>query len=232
MQLKRLVTASAAVLMAAALASCNIGKAPAPTPDVAGIYTSAAQTMISALNAQQTQTAQAASPTPSPTPLASFTPLPTFGIGTGAAPFGTPFTLGTPFVFGTPGACTVLPPAGGTAASLASGCNDSAFIDETVPDGTVFKPGKDFVKTWEIENTGTCTWDDGYALVYQGGTLDGYTVTLKNKDQFVPPGKITRFAVNLTASLNPNTYTDCWKMRGDNGAYFGTYLCVTIKVQK
>jgi Ig-like domain-containing protein len=236
MQFKKLVGAITALFMAASLTSCNIGKAPEPTVDVNTIYTSAAQTMISALNVQQTQTAGAATATPnsSPTAQASFTPLPTFAVvSTGSIPFGTASVFGTP---GTPGAGVTLLPTltGGTpGSSTASGCDNSAFIsDVTVPDGTVMKPGKDFVKTWAIENTGTCTWDDGYALIYQGGTLDGYDVKIKNTDQFVVPGKTTYFSVNLTASLTPNTYTDCWKMRNDRGAYFGTFICVSIKVQK
>ncbi len=231
MQFKKFVWAITALFLAAALTSCNIGKAPEPTTDVNAIYTSAAQTMISGLSAQQTQTALAVSPTPqsSPTALASFTPLATFAISTGAVPFG------TPLVFGTPGAgVTPLPTlAGGTAPSTASGCDNSAFIsDVTVPDGTVMKPGQDFVKTWAIENTGTCTWDDGYALVYQGGTLDGYDIKIQKKDDFVAPGQTSNFSVKLTASVTPNTYNECWKMRNDIGAYFGTYVCVSIKVQK
>ncbi len=232
MHLKKHVWALTALLMAAALASCNIGKAPEPTPDVNGIYTSAAQTMIAALNVQQTQTAQAVTATPLviPSPLATFTPLATFAIGTGSIPFGT-----TPFTLGTPGAgvTTIPTPVGGTAASLASGCNNLAFIsDVTIPDGTVFRPGKDFLKTWRVENTGTCAWDDGYALVYQGGTLDGYDIPINRKSDFIYPGESVDYSVKLTASLQPNTYTECWRMRGDNGAFFGSFLCVVIKVQK
>ncbi len=234
MQIRKLIWTIVALVMAVVLASCNIGKAPEPTQDVNAIYTAAAQTMIAALNVQQTQTAQAVTPTieASPTALASLAPQATFSIATGSLPFGTP---GTPLAFGTPG--TIIPLAtlaGGTpGSSTASGCDNSAFIsDVTVPDGTVLKPGEDFTKTWAIENTGSCTWDEGYALVYQGGTLDGYDVKITKKDQFVAPGATTYFSVKLTASSTINTYTDCWKMRNDKGAYFGTYVCVNIKVQK
>ena len=106
MQIKKLVWAITALVMAATLAACNLGKAPEPTQDVNAIYTSAAQTMIAALNVQQTQTAQAVTPTieASPTALASLAPQATFAIATGSIPFGTP---GTPLAFGTPG--TVIP---------------------------------------------------------------------------------------------------------------------------
>lgn len=54
MRLNKLVWATTVVVVAAALTSCNLGKAAEPTPDVGAIYTAAAQTMIAGLSAQQT----------------------------------------------------------------------------------------------------------------------------------------------------------------------------------
>ena len=90
MQLKKFVWAITVLFMAGALTSCNLGKAPEPTADVNAIYTSAAQTMIAALNVQQTQTAEAVTPTSqaSATAPASLTPLATIPISTGSVPFG------------------------------------------------------------------------------------------------------------------------------------------------
>jgi hypothetical protein len=103
---------------------------------------------------------------------------------------------------------------------------------ETIPDGTVMQRGKEFTQTWEIKNTGTCTWDDGYKLVYLGGKLEGYTIEIKKKEDFTAPGENQTFVVKLKAPKTPNTYTDCWKMQDDHaGYYFGTYLCVTIVVE-
>jgi hypothetical protein len=226
MQLKKLGWTATLLLLAAGLASCNIGKSPEPTTDVSAIYTSAAATTIAQLNAQQTQTAQAIPPTPlaSPTALPSLTSLPT-------SPFG---TSGTPFVFNTPNPLTPFAsPVVGTPPPVGSSCNNSAFVaDVTIADGTVMKPGNDFEKVWRIQNTGTCTWDDGYVLVYLGGSLDGHNVPIKEKKDFVEPGKTHDFGVDLTAPLTPNTYEDCWKMKDDHGFFFGTYLCVKIEVKK
>ena len=56
--------------------------------------------------------------------------------------------------------------------SLGDDCNNNAFEgDITIPDGTIMKPGEDFQKIWKIRNTGSCTWDDGFTLVYIGGTI-------------------------------------------------------------
>ena len=43
----------------------------------------------------------------------------------------------------------------------------------TVPDGTVFNPGDTFTKTWRLENTGSCAWTTGTALVFTSGDLMG-----------------------------------------------------------
>ena len=108
------------------------------------------------------------------------------------------------------------------------------FADITYPDGSQLKPGVDFEKVWRIQNTGTCTWDDGYSFVYGGGSLDGYTVYFKNKSQFVAPGATTDIGVDLTASLTPNTYQECWSMMNDKHQYFphSPVACVKIVVVK
>jgi hypothetical protein len=180
MYFKKFFGAAMALMLTAGLASCNIGKAAAPTPDVNALYTAAAGTMLAQLGDQQTQTAAAVSPTPfsSPTALDTFTPLPTFPIG--VTPFGTPF--GTPFTFGTPGALTPLPTSltpGITAGGFAVGCNNAVFVAETIPDKTVFTKGKKFSKAWEFLNTGTCQWDQGYGFYLKSGDqLTGQDVVI------------------------------------------------------
>jgi hypothetical protein len=209
------------------LSACNIGINPpdAPTPDVNAIFTSAADTMIAQFSEQQTQTAQAVPPTPlpSPTALPSFTPLPTF-------PGGTPFGAGsTPFGAFTPlGSAPA--PVGSPSGPL---CNDSAFVTETYPDGSKLKPGEDFKKVWAVQNVGTCMWDDGYVFTFAAGDdLDGYNVPIEFTKDFVKPGEVHNFAVNLTAHLALGTYQGCWKMKDDHGYFFGSYFCVVIEVVK
>ncbi|HEY2982379.1 MAG TPA: NBR1-Ig-like domain-containing protein [Anaerolineales bacterium] len=209
------------VLLAISLSACNIGATPAPTVDVNAIYTSAAETALADLSQKLTQTAQAASPTPLPTN----TSLPT------NTPFAT-LALATPFGGGTPlaGITPLATPVGTLSGPL---CNDSAFIaDVTIPDGTQMNPGQDFEKIWAIQNSGTCTWDEGYMLVFASGDdLDGYTIEIKKAADFVDPGETINFKMNLTASLQKREYTGCWRMKDDGGYFFGTYLCVNIVVQ-
>jgi hypothetical protein len=131
--------------------------------------------------------------------------------------------VGTPLVLSTP-ISTLTGPL----------CNDSAWMgDIGVQDGDVLKPGTDFTKTWAVKNTGTCKWDDGYALVFVAGDkMDGYNVALKKSSDFVDPGETINLSVDLTAHLAEGTYSGCWKMRDDKGYYFGTILCYEIVVKK
>ena len=212
--------------LATLLSACNLGQQPEPTIDAGAVATSAVETVLAKAAEQQTQTALAA-PAATQPPAATLLPTTTSVF---AIP-GTPQAGGTalPTVAGLASPTSALLPQATQAGPV---CNDSVFISETVPDGTVFKPGQDFQKSWTLQNTGTCTWDEGYALVYLGGTLDGYNINIKKKEDFTPPGSTQVFKVNLTASLAEKEYTECWRMMDDKGYYFGTFVCVTIVVKK
>jgi hypothetical protein len=213
--------------LATLLSACNLGQQPEPTIDAGAVATSAVETVMAKAAAEQTQTALAGPPAmqSEATLLPTMTSVPTFAIP------GTPQAGATelPTVVGLASPTSALLPQPTQAGPV---CNDSVFISETVPDGTVFKPGEDFDKSWTLQNTGTCTWDEGYALVYQGGTLDGYTIQIDQKDEFTPSGSTQVFKVRLTASLEEREYTECWRMQDDKGYYFGTFVCVTIVVKK
>src|SRR5512141_2699521 len=143
------------------LAGCNVGATPAPTLDVNAINTAIVGTTVAQLSLQFTQTAQA-QPTPTPAPTETPVSLPTFALPTvagapttsGAIPtisFNTTPVANTPIAGFTQLASPI--PAGGATVALGDACNNSAFVaDVTIPDGTVMKPGKDFVKTWSIKN--------------------------------------------------------------------------------
>ena len=218
--------------LATLLSACNFGQQPEPTADVGAIATSAVETVLANVAIQKTQTALAA-PSPTVPPTATLEPtitaVPTFAIpGTTVA--GPTLAVPTSGLF--PTAVLTSPTVGLGPTQPGPVCNNSVFITETVPDGTVFKPGQNFEKTWTLQNTGTCTWDDGYTFVYLGGTLDGYNIQIDKKEEFTPPGSTQVFKVNLTASLEPREYTDCWRMRDDRNNFFGTYACVKIVVKK
>ncbi len=223
MQIKKTSWLILVILMITSLTSCNIGKSPAPTPDVNAIFTSAAQTMVSQLNDQQTQTAQAV-PTDTPTGLATFTSLPTIPAGV------TPFSVGgTPFVFNTPTPGGILTPfatrpGGYTDPGFAVGCANAILIGEDPPDKTVFAPGKTFEKSWSLLNTGTCTWDNGFRFAFKSGdslSADPLFVLINTKEEFTPPGHSQAFVIHMQAPLNPKEYKGYWQMKDDQGNWFG-----------
>lgn len=229
MQFRKFVWAVALILLATGLTACNIGKAPEPTQDVNAIYTSAAGTMIAQLNDQQTQTAQAIPPTPlsSPTALPSITSAPTF-----------PVSGGTPFTFNTPGAFTpiaspfaTLVPGG--SGSTARGCNDAAFMSETIPDKTEMKPEQAFKKSWQFMNSGTCTWDEGYVFAFvSGDQMDGKDILIDEKEEFTAPQSSQTFIVPMIAPKAEGEYQGYWQMKNDAGEFFGSRVWVLIIVKK
>src|SRR5574341_1043343 len=110
-------------------AACVPAVPSAPTPDIALIQTSAAQTVM----ANFTLTAAAFTPTPLPPPTDTPTPLET----------------------STPGGVTDTPtllPGGVTATPIL--CDalsfDPATVDVNVPDNTEMQLGQEFVKTWRV----------------------------------------------------------------------------------
>jgi hypothetical protein len=209
------------------LSGCNIGKQPEPTPDVGMIFTEAAQTVEAQFAVQQTLTALAA---PSATQPPTATSIPTFSVnGSPAAQLTTPLSpLGTPLsTFSPLGSPT---PLGVLATPAGPQCNDSAFIaDVNYPDGDFVRVSMLIKKVWRVQNTGTCTWDEGYALVHvAGNALGGKTYEIKLKKDFVEPGDIVDLGIEMVTPSKKGDYGGCWRMRGDNGYYFGTFLCIQI----
>lgn len=221
------------LLVAALLiAGCNMGATEVPTVDVNAINTAAVATAMGQLSAQLTQTALAA-PSPTPLPTNTLVPLPTSALPTANAGAIPTLSFNTTPVAGFTQLASPVAPA--ATISLGDACNNSVYeSDVTVPDGTIMKPGVDFIKQWAIRNTGTCTWDEGYALVFIGGdqAMDPVNFEFKNSDDFVSAGEGINIGVPLTAPLAEGKYQGTWRMRSDSGVYFGTPLTVVFEVKK
>jgi hypothetical protein len=231
MRFKKLFWAPAVLVLTASLASCNIGKSAGPTQDVSSIFTQAAGTMVAQFNDQQTQTALAApSQTDTPTAGATFTALPTFPVA-GITPFG---VGGTAFVFNTPvGGTPIATTGGGPVGSTAVGCDDAAFVAETIPDKTGFSKGKVFEKAWQMANTGTCTWDKGYKFAFQSGDrMTGVDIVIlgTTSSPSTPPGHSNTFIVTMKAPLTAGEYKGFWRMQTEAGVAFGQRPWVDIIV--
>jgi hypothetical protein len=222
------------------LAACNVGAAPAPTIDVNAINTAAFGTAVAEVAAQQTESALAA-PSATQAPANTLIPLATLGLPTAAGGTGALPTLSfnitpntTPLV-GFTQIATSRPAGSSGQASTASGCNDAAFVGETLPDGSVVGAGKKFVKGWELKNTGTCTWDEGYVFAFQAdlssSAIQGYDIVIKASDDFTKPDRSQSFVIKLTAPTTAGEYKGYWKLKSDTGAYFGPLVYFDIVVK-
>jgi hypothetical protein len=191
------------------LSACASGPTAASTPtpvDVKALQTAAVQTVV----ANITQTAAAIQPTLAPVdtevsrPVDTETPVP-------AGP-----TVTATFV-----------PSDTPSTKL---CDDSAFIsDASVADGTHMAPGQSFVKSWRVQNTGTCTWTTSYQILYGYGSdkMGGLPTALTGQ---VLPGQEAEISVNLTAPAKAGNWSGYWRLRNSNGVYFGQRFSVIIIV--
>lgn len=182
-----------AVVALLVLSACRAPAAQQPTQDINALYTQVAGTLI----------AQGQAPTQEPAV---------------AAPTDTPLVVtATPE---QPTATASNTPIPATSVPVAV-CNQAAFIsDVTVKDNTQMAKGEDFTKTWRIQNTGTCTWDEDYSVVFSSGD------NLANKSSFalpenVSPGETINISIPMEAPDKNGTYKSNWVIRSDTGATFG-----------
>jgi hypothetical protein len=97
---------------------------------------------------------------------------------------------------------------------------NASLVGETFPDGTILQPGTVFTKTWSIQNSGTCTWDASWQLVFFGGDLmDG--VTVYNFPQPAQPGETVEVPIILRAPAQGGQHTGEWMLKSPWGATFG-----------
>ena len=178
------------------LSACKPGSQAGATPTLEpqAVFTAAAQT------AQARMTEMAAA-TPSSMPS---TPTATIAVGTSTA---------TMQLAATTSAAT-FPPA-------VSGSDRVEFVaDLTVPDGTIFRPGEKFTKTWRLINAGTSTWTTAYSLVFFSGEQMGGAASTPLTAQ-VPAGQTVDIGVQLTAPSQEGKYTGYWMLRNASGTNFG-----------
>lgn len=98
--------------------------------------------------------------------------------------------------------------------------------DVTVSDGTVFDVNIPFQKTWRIQNTGTCTWGDGYDLVFVGEEAMTNTVTVPVPE--TASSAMVDLSLPLTAPATPGVHVGQWRLRRPDGDFFGPIINLTI----
>ena len=195
------------LLWAILLSACSFSSTNSANA-LSAIYTAAAQTIVA--QAASAQATDEQTVTPMPTDTESLLTPTDSGIST-------PTDL--------PTMVSSLP----TSTSGGSSCNNSAYVsDVTVTDGTVMSPGQTFVKTWALQNTGSCTWDTGFTIRFFSGDQMGGTSGPVTSS--VAPGGQTDVSVTLTAPLTAGTYQGNWRLADDSDITFGEIIDVVIDV--
>lgn len=99
-------------------------------------------------------------------------------------------------------------------------CMKASLVGETVPDGTILKPGEQFTKTWKIQNDSTCTWSTSYKIVFWDGDVMGGGYVY-NFPQQALPGDTVDVPLVLTAPSTDGTHKSSWKLQTPGGSTFG-----------
>lgn len=99
-------------------------------------------------------------------------------------------------------------------------CAQASLVEETIPDGTIMKPGQQFTKVWRIQNTSNCVWDTSYKIVFWDGDVMGGGYVY-NFPQQALPGDIVDVPLVLTAPTTDGDYTSSWKLQTPGGNTFG-----------
>ena len=101
-------------------------------------------------------------------------------------------------------------------------CNRASFVsDVTYPDGSEITINSSFVKTWRLQNTGSCTWTSGYKLIFSNGDRMSAPDEVQLTGGTVAPGQTVDVSVNLTAPDTAGTYKGYFKLKSSDGAVFG-----------
>lgn len=191
--------------------ACNLPEDDTPTEDSPGlIHTIAAQTV----EAQLTEQASGQQPTQSGQVTEPTVISPT------AAPTNTPG--GNPT--STQAAATNTPAAGNspTPTSTQVPCNSLTFVkDVSIQDNTEIDPGETFEKIWRLKNTGSCTWNSDYRLVFVDGDQMGAPDSQSITSGTIEPGEEVDVMVEMKAPTAEGTYQGYFKLKSDNGVIFG-----------
>jgi hypothetical protein len=199
------------LLLGIGLVSCSLvtRKTPVVEGEQVRVNTAAAKT-IAALSTELAAGRNITLGAPSPT-VTSIPPS-----ATSLPPTATP----TPVVTNTPDAVLTA-----TAAGTEVPCNRAAFVrDVTIPDNSTILPNSAFTKKWELKNTGSCTWNNAYSVVFAGKglSMNAPAATAIIPSGEVKPGEVVIVSVLLRAPGEPGDYDGYWMLRSGDNKTFGT----------
>ncbi len=99
-------------------------------------------------------------------------------------------------------------------------CARASLVSETPPDGVIVTPGQYYWKTWTIMNTGTCTWNSSYSVVFSSGDLMGGLTSYPLDDE-VSPNEQKEISIYLKAPDTEGEFTGYWRLQSPWNSNFG-----------
>lgn len=99
-------------------------------------------------------------------------------------------------------------------------------IGKTPPDGTIFKPNKDFDIAFAIRNVGTKKWAKGADLMFDSGTNMLKRDTRYELPEVPPGGTAGPFYFDARSPKKPGTYTMTFKVQG---GFCYPYIRIVVK---
>ena len=129
--------------------------------------------------------------------------------------------LPTPVLIVTPTATNTVSPAE---------CVDGlAYLaDLTIPDGSQVQPGSSLDKRWEVQNSGSCNWNEKYRLQLIAGSELGVSA-----EQALPPtraGNNVVIRIIFQAPTEPGNYRSAWQAYNPGGEPFGDPIFIDFAV--
>ncbi|KIM31741.1 hypothetical protein M408DRAFT_327187 [Serendipita vermifera MAFF 305830] len=111
----------------------------------------------------------------------------------------------------------------------------ASFVeDNNVPDGHVFPPGAEFIKSWKMKNEGKAEWPATTVLAFVGGHRLG---AFPNAPSTYEVGTVASgdsvdvWAGDLKAPEDSGTYNSFWRLMDSNThMFFGHRIWITIEV--
>lgn len=110
-------------------------------------------------------------------------------------------------------------------------CQDSlSFLqDVTIPDGTTIEAGASIDKQWEVKNSGTCNWGEGYTIRLIGGSDMG----VESELNLFPAraNTTTTIRIEFFAPSESGNYRSAWQAFNPQGVAFGDTFYIDIIVK-
>jgi hypothetical protein len=98
----------------------------------------------------------------------------------------------------------------------------SFVADNNIPDGQIFPPGAEFVKSWRMRNDGPGPWPADTELVFVAGDKLMIDKSERFKVGSVPPGEeVHVWTGEMKAPDVPGKYISYWRLCDNKGRRFG-----------